>query len=62
MSTRLDQAQPCIFAVFRDRRIKDGVRACQYDLVLVRHAGHTSVTQTLTKRHETVESTEIILR
>ena len=26
------------------------------------HAGHTSVTQTLTKRHESVESTEITLR
>jgi len=23
---------------FRDRRLKDGVRACQYDLVLIRHA------------------------
>lgn len=23
---------------FRDRRIKDGIRACQYDLVLIRHA------------------------
>ena len=26
------------------------------------HAGHTSVTQTLTKGHESVESTEITLR
>ena len=24
-------------ATFRDRRLKDGVRACQYDLVLIRH-------------------------
>ena len=24
-------------ALFRDQRIKDGIRACQYDLVLVRH-------------------------
>lgn len=23
---------------FRDRRVKDGARACQYDLVLIRHA------------------------
>ena len=23
--------------MFRDRRIKDGIRACQYDLVLIRH-------------------------
>ena len=38
MSINLDQAKPCIFADFRDRRIHDGVRACQYDLVLMRHA------------------------
>ena len=38
MSLRLDKAEPHIFAAFRDRRIKDGVRACQYDLVLLRHA------------------------
>jgi len=38
MSLRLDKAKPYIFAAFRDRRIKDGVRACQYDLVLLRHA------------------------
>ena len=24
-------------ALFRDRRIKDGIRTCQYDLVLIRH-------------------------
>ena len=42
MSVSLDQAQPCIFADFRDRRIKDGVRACQYDLVLMRHAWNTA--------------------
>ena len=34
----LPKAQPHIFASFRDRRLKDGVRACQYDLVLLRHA------------------------
>ena len=38
MSLRLDKAGPHIFAAFRDQRIKDGVRACQYDLVLLRHA------------------------
>lgn len=38
MSLRLDKAEPQIFATFRDRRIKVGVRACQYDLVLLRHA------------------------
>ena len=38
MSLRLDKAEPHLFAAFRDRRIKDGVRACQYDLVLLRHA------------------------
>ena len=38
MSLRLDKAEPHIFAAFRDRRIKDGVRACQYDLVLQRPA------------------------
>ena len=42
MSISLDQAQPCIFADFRDRRVKDGVRACQYDLVLMRHAWNTA--------------------
>ena len=38
MSVRLDKAEPHTFATFRDQRIKDGVRACQYDLVLLRHA------------------------
>ena len=38
MSLRLDKAGPHIFATFRDRRLKDGARACQYDLVLFRHA------------------------
>ena len=41
MSISLGQARPWIFADFRDRRIKDGVRACQYDLVLMRHAWNT---------------------
>lgn len=38
MSTALHKAKPHIFASFRDKRIQDGVRACQYDLVLIRHA------------------------
>ena len=38
MSVRLTQAKPCVFADFRDQRIQDGVRPCQYDLVLLRHA------------------------
>ncbi len=38
MSVRLTQAKPCFFADFRDQRIQDGVRACQCDLVLLRHA------------------------
>ena len=42
MSISPDQAQPCIFADFRDHRIQDGVRTCQYDLVLMRHAWNTA--------------------
>ncbi|MDB3891987.1 site-specific integrase [Alphaproteobacteria bacterium] len=38
MLTLLPDAKPHIFANFRDKRLKDGVRACQYDLVLLRHA------------------------
>ncbi len=38
MSVNLKAAHPPIFASFRDRRLSDGVRACQYDLVLLRHA------------------------
>ena len=38
LCTPLVTAQPHIFASFRDRRVKDGVRACQYDLVLLKHA------------------------
>ena len=38
MSVRLTQAKPCVFADFRDQRMQDGVRACHYDLVLLRHA------------------------
>ena len=38
MSVQLSQARPHIFATFRDERLGDGVRACQYDLVLLRHA------------------------
>ena len=38
MITPLPDAKPHIFASFRDRRLRDGIRACQYDLVLLRHA------------------------
>ena len=38
MSIKLDEAKPHHFATFRDIRIKDGNRACQYDLVLLRAA------------------------
>mgnify|MGYP003324026300 CR=1 FL=1 len=34
----LERLHPPILADLRDRRLKDGVRACQYDLVLIRHA------------------------
>ena len=42
MATKLDEAKPHIFATFRDKRIKDGVRACEYDLVLLRAAWNTA--------------------
>ena len=35
---RLKNLTPGVFARFRDERLKDGRRACQYDLVLMRHA------------------------
>ena len=38
MAILLDDARPHHFATFRDRRLKDGKRACQYDLVLLRAA------------------------
>ena len=38
MKIPLEKLHPPILATFRDRRLKDGVRACQYDLVLIRHA------------------------
>ena len=38
MKVPLKRLLPPILASFRDRRLKDGVRACQYDLVLIRHA------------------------
>ena len=38
METLLDRVDPPLMAQYRDRRLKDGVRACQYDLVLIRHA------------------------
>ena len=38
MNITLQRLDPPTLALFRDRRLKDGVRACQYDLVLIRHA------------------------
>ena len=38
MNNLLQEVGPPVIAEYRDRRLKDGVRACQYDLVLIRHA------------------------
>ena len=38
LKLKLSQIKPCDVASFRDKRVNDGVRACQYDLVLMRHA------------------------
>lgn len=42
MTIKLDEAQPHHFATYRDKRLKDGNRACQYDLVLLRAAWNTA--------------------
>ena len=42
MQIKLDEAKPHHFATFRDKRLKDGNRACQYDLVLLRAAWNTA--------------------
>ena len=42
MSIKLDEARPHNFASFRDKRLQDGNRACQYDLVLLRAAWNTA--------------------
>ena len=42
MSLNLNEVEPHHFASFRDIRIKDGVRACQYDLVLIRAAWNSA--------------------
>jgi integrase len=42
MQIKLDEAQLHHFASFRDKRIKDGHRACEYDLVLLRAAWNTA--------------------
>ena len=36
-ATPLSAVTSHLLATFRDRRLSDGVRACQYDLVLIRH-------------------------
>ena len=38
MAINLDEAKPHHFAEFRDKRLQDGNRAAQYDLVLLKHA------------------------
>lgn len=35
--TPLRDLSPALFASYRDERVKDGVRACHYDLVLLQH-------------------------
>ncbi len=35
--TKLPDLSPALFALFRDRRLKDGQRTCRYDLVLLQH-------------------------
>ncbi|MDA8542740.1 site-specific integrase [Rhodobacteraceae bacterium] len=42
MQIKLDEAQPHHFATFRDKRLKNGNRACQYDLTLLRAAWNTA--------------------
>ena len=42
MQIKLDDARPHHFATFRDKRIKDGNRTCEYDLVLLRAAWNTA--------------------
>jgi integrase len=42
MQIKLDEAQPHHFASYRDKRIKDGNRACQYDLSILRSAWNTA--------------------
>ena len=42
MSIKLKDAQPHHFADYRDKRLEDGNRACQYDLVLLRAAWNTA--------------------
>ena len=42
MAIKLDEAKPHHFAEFRDKRLQDGNRAAQYDLVLIRAAWNTA--------------------
>lgn len=42
---RLNELSPHILAEFRDRRLRDGVRACQYDLVLIRHCINLAINE-----------------
>ena len=42
MAIQLDDAEPHHFATYRDKRLTDGTRATQYDLVLMRAAWNTA--------------------
>ena len=41
----LDDLSPHRLAEFRDRRLSDGVRACQYDLVIIRHCINLAINE-----------------
>ena len=42
---RLDELSSHRLAEFRDRRLSDGVRACQYDLVIIRHCINLAINE-----------------
>ena len=42
---RLDELSSHRLAEFRDRRLLDGVRACQYDLVIIRHCINLAINE-----------------
>ena len=41
----LDDLSPQRLAEFRDRRLSEGVRACQYDLVIIRHCINLAINE-----------------
>lgn len=42
---RLNELSPHRLAEFRDRRLTDGIRACQYDLVIIRHCINLAINE-----------------